>query len=78
MSNDITFTVDLARYSDNELYNMLTSGIITRNEYRAEMAARAEADRAAETNADSAMVVAAELADYEWKTMLHRIMFGNK
>lgn len=41
----ITFTVDLSKYSDNQLYNMLTSGILTRDEYRAEMAVREQAER---------------------------------
>lgn len=41
----IIFNVDLARYTDNQLYNMLTSGILTRDEYRAEMAVREQAER---------------------------------
>lgn len=45
----ITFTIDLSKYSDNQLYNMLTSGILTRDEYRAEIAARMERDRQGET-----------------------------
>lgn len=62
---DITFTVDLARYTDNQLYNMLTSGILTRDEYRAEMAVREQAEReqmgAAEPDA------AADRAYDSWK-----------
>lgn len=53
----IIFTVDLAKYTDNELYNMLTSGIITRDEYRAEMAAREQLEREqmGEMDRDAAM-----------------------
>lgn len=53
----ITFNVDLARYTDNEVYNMLTSGIITRDEYRAEMAIREQLEREqmGEVDRDAAM-----------------------
>jgi len=62
----IIFTVDLAKYTDNELYNMLTSGTITRDEYRAEMALREQLEREqmGEVDRDAAM----DRAYDSWKT----------
>lgn len=61
--NNVTTNLDLSRYTENELYNMLTSGLITRREYLSEMG-----ERGLEGQADADILDAARDRAYdEWK-----------